>query len=201
MDKEISNLEEYDLKVEFLKMLKPTKTTIFFVLPLFLLTLYGAIFLTENIYQTISLIGIGIFISLASIQDFNEKMVFEILLYPTAFFSLLFLKTEDIDRTFTFVSGVIENIIVGSFLVFSIWFLSYILSIILKKETLGTGDFPIFFLFIILLKIHTPIGLIVMALSAIIYKIIKKEEEIPLIPFLYFGLITTFIYFQTIGQN
>jgi len=132
-----------------------------------LLTIYSAIFLTENVYQSIALIGIGIFISLASIQDFQEKMVFEFLLYPTAIFSLLFLKTEDVSRLFTFFSGIIENIIIGSILVFSIWLLSYILSLILNKETLGIGDFPIFFLFIIILKINTPIGLILMALSAL----------------------------------
>lgn len=185
---------EYDLKDEFKKIIKPNPSTIFIVIPLFITGIFSAIYMSHNNFQMISLIFVFFFLSLASIQDFQEKMVFEFLLYPIALSSLFFLNTEYTKNIFLILQGIGYNFILGTILVFFIYLISFVLSKILKKDTLGVGDLPIFFAFMIILNIYTSIGLLIMSASALIYISLTKEKEIPLIPFLYIGLVLTYIY-------
>lgn len=196
MESSKEELIEYDLKLEFKKIFKKDYRTIFFVLPLLLLSLYTTFTLTTNIYQTVSMFFMILFLSIASIQDFQEKMVFEFLLYPVAFFSIFFINDSCLTSYLDILKGFGFNLAKGTIIVVLMWGLVFLLSKILKKEAMGLGDFPIFFAFINVLGFYTPIGLIIMSLTAIIYKIATPNEEtIPLIPFLFLGMISTyFIY-------
>jgi prepilin signal peptidase PulO-like enzyme (type II secretory pathway) len=188
----INKTEEITLIQEFKKIFLPTKTTLIFILPLFILTIVYSIFYTENNFQLFSLIIIGFFISFSSIQDFNDKEVISFLLTPIAVSSIFFIQyNQKNDNFFTIVSYIFDNILIGLMIILFIYTLSLFLSVVLKKETMGSGDYPVFFTMGILLTNEIGIGLLLMSLSSILYKILTKEEFIPLIPFIYFSIIST----------
>ena len=183
--------EESSLKKEFQKILKPTKSTLFIVVPLFVLTLFYSFFYTENTFQLVSLLLVSIFITLSSIQDFQEKMVFTYLLNATAISSIFYIDTPNLNTNFYYISMVVDNIFKGLLIMLFMGFLAKTMSIVLNKQSMGSGDYPIFFAMIILCGIQTPKAFIIMSLTAIMYKIITKEETIPLIPFMFVGIVSS----------
>jgi prepilin signal peptidase PulO-like enzyme (type II secretory pathway) len=179
-------------KDEFKKITKKTNSTMFFLTPIFLFGSFFAIILTTSIFQLISFEIILFLLYLSSIQDFNDKEVFGFLLTPISFLSLFYINNSFNNDLFLIISNIINNLIIGTSIVLFIYTLSLFLSVILRKETMGTGDYPIFFAMGIILGIDgIGIGLLIMSLSSIIYKIITKNELIPLIPFLFFAIVST----------
>jgi len=128
---------------------------------------------------------------LASIHDFQEKLVLEILLTISAISSIFYIKTPKLDTNFYLISAFIENILLGFMVVCFMLVLSKTLSIILDKQSMGEGDYPIFFAMIILCGVNLPKAFIIMSITAILYKVLTKEETIPLIPFMFIGIVST----------
>ena len=191
MEKELTMEKELSLNEEFKKLFLPTKTTLFFLLPLFIINIIYSIFYIENDFQRYSLIISGVFMLITSIQDFNDKEVISFLLPPIYIASFFYITYNNDDHFFTMSSYIFNNLILGVVTILTMYTLSLFLSMLLRKETMGTGDYPVFFAMGIILNTEIGIGMLIMSLSAIIYKIITKEEFIPLIPFIYFSIIST----------
>ena len=191
MGNELITEKELTFTEEFKKILKPTKTTLLFLLPLFIINIIYSIFYTENDFQRYSLIIAGIFMLMTSIQDLNDKEVISFLLPPIYVSSFFYITYNNNDHFFTMSSYIFNNLIIGGLTILIMYSLSLFLSVLLRKDTMGTGDYPVFFAMGIILNTEIGIGMLIMSFSAIIYKIITKEEFIPLIPFIYFSIIST----------
>ena len=184
---------QYSFKEEFLKILKPTPTTILILIPLFIIQMFFIKFANLNIYQSVSFIGLSFFLLLTSIQDFNDKEVFEFLLAPTAIFSTFYITEPN--SIYEFSSLILNNILVGLSIVAMMFFISNLLAILLNKETLGDGDYPLLYSMGIVLGLgYVSYGFIVMALSALLYMIVTRDKTVPLIPFINIAITVVLFY-------